>query len=94
MAFYMTKRTDEKQCTVGERCMLLADFYGPAAGDKGVVVDISTHDDHSGGVSVRWRKKGDGSISTADFSREELEYLAFETRMHPEVNPAVTREEV
>ncbi len=88
--FYLTKRIDEKQCTIGERCMLLADFSGILAGTKGHITEV-----YSVGVMVEWenfanrpswmKPRRDG------FSRDELEYLAFETTKHPKVDPTVTR---
>lgn len=47
--FYLTKRVDEKQCTVGEAVMVIADFSGVPAGTKGVIVEI-----YDEGVSVAW----------------------------------------
>lgn len=72
--FYLLKRVDEKQCTVGERVMVLADFSGIEAGSKGKVAEI-----YNEGVMIAWEHKDiqDG------FSREELEYLAFATEKHP-----------
>src|SRR3990167_7072993 len=84
--FYLTKRIDEKQCTVGERCMVLVDFSGIPAGLKGTVTDV-----YNGGVMIQWdtQKLDDGfnRIRGGDgFGREELEYLAFETEKHPKVD--------
>lgn len=98
--FYLTKRVDEKQCTPGEKVMVLADFSGVPAGTKGLVVEI-----YNEGVSIAWIRlahpgsnKSEGDIREAmeigrcypaagfdvdGFSRDELEYLAFETAKHP-----------
>ncbi len=96
--FYLLKRIDEKQCTIGERCMVLADFSGIPAGTKGIITEI-----YEEGVMVTWELDGVTSdfirekISKGDefmachgwsndgFSREELEYLAFETSKHPRI---------
>ena len=85
--FYLTKRVDEKQCTLGERCMVLADFSGINAGHKGRVVEI-----YDEGVMIQWNKSPDGYRRSDGFSRDELEYLAFETKKHPKVDPAVNRD--
>lgn len=80
--FYLTKRVDEKQCTVGDQCMVLADFSGIAAGTQGYVQEV-----YHEGVMIEWvtgeRRPADG------FSREELEYLAFATLKHPRVDATV-----
>ena len=86
MAYYLTKRTDENQCTVGERCMVLNDTVTSIAGSKGTLVEI-----YDGGVSVQWDKNGMGQIGTCGFARDDLDLLAFETKRHPSVNPEVTR---
>ena len=90
--FYLTKRIDEKQCTVGDRCMVLADFIGIPAGTKGTIIEI-----YDEGVVVKWLPcdqcaEGEDchAAPTSDgFSREELEYLAFETEKHPKVDAKV-----
>jgi hypothetical protein len=89
MSFYLTKRVGEKQCTVGERCMVLSDFISINAGKKGTVVEV-----YDGGVSIRWDKNGEGYSGTDGFSSDELEYLAFETQKHPRIDPTVTRKEI
>jgi hypothetical protein len=99
--FFLTKRIDEKQCTLGEVCMTLASFSGIPSGTKGVVTEI-----YHEGVMVTWSMDGkstddiaaalrDGTLSAArgflsdGFSRDELEYLAFATSKHPKVDPEV-----
>lgn len=47
--FYLTKRTDEKQCNLGDVCMVLADFSGIPAGTRGVVTGV-----YSEGVMITW----------------------------------------
>lgn len=101
--FYLTKRVDEKQCLVGEECMVLSDFSGIPAGMKGIITEI-----YSEGVMITWIKDGktaEDIIAALDvemvaasrgflsdgFSRDELEYLAFATQKHPKVDPAVYR---
>lgn len=90
MAFYLTKRDHEDQCSVGERLMVLSDFYGITAGNKGTVCAV-----YSVGIMVEWDKLPDQPSwqrKTRDgFSREDLQYLAFETHKHPKVDPTVTR---
>ena len=97
--FYLLKRVDEKQCTLGEVCMVLADFSGVPAGTKGIVCEI-----YNEGISIAWLKltphgsKSEEQIreaieagncypaagfDTDGFSRDELEYLVFETKRHP-----------
>lgn len=95
--FYLLKRTDEKQCTLGERVMVLADFTGIAAGTRGIITEI-----YNEGVMVTWEKDGKLAIDIREaasqgelgitaskgfqsdgFSRDELEYLAFETEKKP-----------
>jgi len=79
--FYLTKRVDEKQCFIGDRCMVLADFSGIPAGTRGTVTEI-----YDKGVMVEWdQSRSDG------FSRDDLQYLAFETLKHPDVYPKVNR---
>ena len=96
--FYLLKRVDEKQCTLGEKVMVLSDFTGVPAGTKGVVVEI-----YDEGVMVAWEKDGktcDEIKAALDagemvcnargffcdgFSRDELEYLGFETAKHPKL---------
>jgi hypothetical protein len=94
--FYLTKRVDEKQCTIGERCMVLADFSGIKAGTKGRVCEI-----YERGVVIQWeyehqvvRSNGLNRPQRDGFSRDELEYLAFETRKHPKVDPKVNRSKI
>lgn len=72
--FYLLKRVDEKQFTVGDRVMVLADFSGIKAGMKGKITEV-----YNEGVMVEWDDKplSDG------FGRDELEYLAVETQKHP-----------
>jgi len=94
--FYLTKRIDEKQCTVGERCMVLADFCGVLAGHKGTVDSI-----YDGGVMIAWDPRnaeeekaihaGWRRPVTDGFATDELEYLAFETKKHPKVDAEVNR---
>lgn len=85
--FYLTKRIDEKQCTLGDRCMALSDFFGINAGDKGRVVEI-----YNEGVSIQWDRRGDGRRTVDGFSRDDMQYLAFETKKHPKVDPTVNRD--
>lgn len=101
MSFYLTKRVDEKQCTIGDECMVLADFFGVPAGTKGIVSEI-----YDGGVMIAWiglHPVGSKTVNeitaairagrcfpaagfdTDGFSRDELEYLAFKTNAKPSV---------
>lgn len=89
--FYLLKRVDEKQFTLGDRVMVLADFTGIAAGEKGSVTEI-----YDEGVMVQWDNTGD-ELERAKrhnmkcrqrsdgFGRDELEYLAVETEKHPKI---------
>lgn len=98
--FYLTKRVDEKQCTPGERIMVLSDFSGVPAGHKGTVVEIYGQEwSDGGGITIEWdcrpghpedirRKLRDG------FGRDDLQYLAFCTLKHPKVDPTVYRVEI
>jgi len=83
--FYLLKRVDEKQCNVNERVMSLADFSGVPAGTKGKITEI-----YDQGIMIEW----DFGIDSGPdgFSRDELEYLAFETIKHPKVDPKVTKD--
>lgn len=104
--FYLTKRDDEKQCAIGEKCMVLADFSGVPAGTKGIVCEV-----YDEGLSIAWIGLAHSSKGTEDhiragikagncypaagfdtdgFSRDELIYLAFETKMRPDINPQVS----
>lgn len=47
--FYLLKRIDEKQFTLGDVVMVLADFSGVPAGTRGVVTEI-----YDGGLMVTW----------------------------------------
>jgi hypothetical protein len=93
--FYLTKRVDEKQCTIGERCMVLADFSGVPAGTRGKVIEV-----YDEGVTIEWLPcincapgKDCGGRPTRDgFGRDELEYLAFETKEHPRFDPKVSKD--
>lgn len=92
--FYLSKRQDEKQCTLGEKAMVLADFpaIGIKAGTIGVVCEI-----YDGGVMLRWPttehdRMFDRKGACDGFGRDELEYLAFETSKHPKVDPTVNRD--
>jgi hypothetical protein len=77
--FYLLKRQDEKQFSIDDRVMVLADFSGIPAGTKGMITEI-----YEEGVMVQWEM--DGQRRPADgFSREELEYLAVETKKHPKL---------
>jgi hypothetical protein len=95
--FYLTKRIDERQCTVGEKCMALSDFSGIYAGQKGVVTEI-----YYEGIMVKWLEcencaKGNNcgpAPKTDGFGRDELQYLAFATFAHPDFNPEVYREKI
>lgn len=88
--FYITKRTDEKQCNVGDRVMLLADFSGLPAGTLGQIEEI-----YSEGVMIEWFVEQyrigrlEPSTRSDGFSREEFQYLAFATQKHPDVDPTV-----
>jgi len=85
--FYLTKRIEERQCSLGERCMVLADFSGVTAGTKGKVVEI-----YDKGIMVEWDDENDRFRPLRDgFSREELEYLAFATYKHPKVSALVAQ---
>lgn len=79
--FYLTKRQDENQCTPGDTCMVLADFFGIPAGSIGTVDEV-----YDGGVMIRWDPPMDKSDG---FHRDELEYLAFGSMKHPKVDPEV-----
>jgi len=91
--FYLLKRVDEKQCTIGERVMTLSDFSGVPAGTKGRVKSIG-----DGGLVIMWEKCancakpddcGANPSSFSDgFSREELQYLGFETNKQPNAGVA------
>lgn len=86
--FYLTKKEKIADIEVGERIMVLADFSGIQAGQKGHICENYKH-----GVMVEWdctsalcthghfprhdHPKMDG------FGEDELEYLAFETQKHP-----------
>ena len=83
--FYLLKRVDEGQCNLGDRVMVLADFCGIKAGEKGTVVEI-----YDGGVMIEWDKgietdSGFGKRPHDGFGREEFEYLGFETSKHPKI---------
>lgn len=76
---------------VGERCMVLSDFLGIEAGTKGAIVEIC-----DGGVIIEWDDTR-GDMAGRDrhkrseaFIFNELQYLAFETKKHPNVDPEVT----
>jgi hypothetical protein len=91
--FYLTKRIDERQCSLGERCMVLADFSGIPAGTKGKVVEI-----YEEGIMIEWEipiGKPSPSMNQRflrdGFSRGELEYLAFATYKHPRVSALVAQ---
>lgn len=47
--FYLLKQVDEKQFTPGDVVMVLADFNGIKAGEKGVITEI-----YNQGVMVTW----------------------------------------
>ena len=84
--FYLLKRVDEKQCNVGDRVMVLADFSGVPAGTKGKVVEI-----YDEGIMIEWEfgkspLDREMRIPIRDgFGRDELEYLGFETTKHPKL---------
>lgn len=86
--FYLTKRIDEKQCTVGDLCMVLSDFSGVPAGTLGKVEEI-----YEEGVMIQWppnpNDKWERKPLADGFARDELEYLAFATEKHPKVDPTV-----
>lgn len=104
--FYLTKRIDEKQCTPTEMCMVLSDFSGVPAGTKGLVSEIydegvmiawiglgpwpKSIEDIKGAIESG-RCYPAAGFGTDGFSRDELQYLAFGTKAHPEVNPEVFR---
>lgn len=71
--YYLQIKNHEEQCRVGDKCMVLADFFELPAGTKGEIVEI-----YDGGVMVYWKDLGirDG------FSRDELIYLAFGTKSY------------
>ena len=86
--FYLLKRVDEKQCNIGDRVMVLADFVSVPAGTKGEIIEI-----YDEGVMIEWVWEA-GSINDHEqgmcplrdgFSRDELEYLGFETEKHPKL---------
>ena len=81
--FYLLKRVDEKQFTLGDNVMLLADFsaVGLPAGTIATVIEI-----YDGGVMIEWdRKQSNGEVrkDREGFGRGELEYLAVCTQKHP-----------
>ena len=90
--YYLLKRTSVDQFDIGDRVMVLADFNGITAGDKGVVVEIYGNIGGHRGVMIKWepcekcapgedcgrRPQRDG------FGEEELGYLAIGTNKHPE----------
>lgn len=73
--------------------MVLADFSGIPAGTKGTITEI-----YDEGVMVEWDKSRPDDGDAYDmrprsdgFSRDELEYLPFETIKHPKVDPGINR---
>lgn len=73
---YLSKKTSEKDCKVGDNVLVLADFSGVPAGTRGEIVEI-----YDGGVMVQWpaRSQWEETRPLRDgFARDELKYLAFE----------------
>lgn len=65
--FYVLIRVDEGQFTIGDRVMVLADFSGITAGEKGIVTEV-----YEGGVVITWErmeKWGKSVIATPDYMR-------------------------
>lgn len=73
--FYLIKRVDEKKCKVGDRCMLLADFYGVSPGTLGTVSEVHKPEEE---IIVKWDQSPKASLSDT-FSRKYIEWLAFAT---------------
>lgn len=72
---YLSKKTSEKDCKVGDNVMVLADFSGVPAGTRGEIVEVN-----NGGVMVQWtpRNQWEEARPLRDgFTRDELKYLAF-----------------
>lgn len=87
MAYYMLKRSDEGQCLIGDRCMVLADTGALTAGQKGRIIEI-----YEGGITIQFDKRV-GDIKTIEgFERDHLNYLAWETRQVPWVCAEVERD--
>ena len=84
--FYLLKRVDEKQFTPGERVMVLADF--PAVGlPAGTIADVVEVYDR--GIMIEWDRaqpNGGYAKEREGFGRDDLEYLAVQTRKHPQVS--------
>lgn len=81
--FYLTKKEKVSDIAVGDQCMVLADFTGIKAGQKGVITE-----NYKQGVMVTWEPAGgwqsDSRNDQSDgFGEDELEYLAFATLRHP-----------
>jgi hypothetical protein len=82
--FYLTKKPIQ-EIKKNDRVMVLADFSGIPAGTKGTI-----RQNYETGVTVEWDKKKpeDGDVwdmrpGSDGFGSDELEYLAFETAVHP-----------
>jgi hypothetical protein len=82
--FYLTRKSIQ-EIKKNDRVMVLADFSGIPAGTKGTITE-----NYKTGVMVEWDKKNpeDGDAwdmrSRSDgFGSDELEYLSFETKIHP-----------
>lgn len=75
--FYLTKK-EVADIKVGERCMVLADFSGIEAGQKGTISENYKH-----GVMVDWDISTPHGVKSDGFGEDELEYLAFATPKHP-----------
>lgn len=81
--FFLTKRIAATQCTPGERCMTLADWSSVPAGGRGTVLEL-----YEGGIMINW---DDVDINDG-FSDDDLQYLVFATKKHPNVDPTVYNE--
>lgn len=81
--FYLTKK-DIADIKVGDPCIVLADFSGIKAGERGKVIE-----NYKTGVMVEWQDREDSWIGeprkpqSDGFGDDELEYLAFGTPKHP-----------
>ena len=69
--FYLLKRVDEKQFTLGDVVMVLADFSGIEAGAKGVITEV-----YDEGVMVTWARVSSArmnKLNTVETIQERLQ---------------------
>ena len=87
--FFLKKITHETQAMVGDTVMVLSDFAGIQAGDRGKVVEI-----YNGGITIEWiRDYSWGRTPETDgFGRDDLEYLAFGTPHHPQLEKFLAKQ--